>query len=172
MKKIIAIVGVFLGMLAMGGKAEAGFISTRSTGTLLIGSSTTKLNYYEQFDITAVRVGTVTQTVANQSTHFVLLIDSNTGTTGVSFQSYEDCYNNYPVANRIAPPLFFQSTNTVTGMIVPPLGYYEFPPGTTVKNGLVICQQGLPAAGGTAGFGGDVTIYTEIPRRRTSGDNQ
>ena len=160
MKKILAIVGLFLGLIAA--RAEAGtYITTNSTAVIIASASLATSGLGGGlFDITGVAVGSAPTTSLN--TAFVLLVDTSgfggqyNGTSGLN-----GCVSTFSAvtANIITPPLFFASSRTTAASDVGTgvsggYWYYQFPnDGILVENGLVVCQ-----GGGPTGVGGYVTI--------------
>lgn len=156
MKKTL-IVGLFLGLLGFVSHAEAGYVTSKTTGAFLVGGSSIALTGYEQIDVTGVRVGSATQILQSQQEHYLLLIDTHTGVANASQTDFNDCHTGYPVGNRISAPIQFASSHTALGdNSGNRSAYIEFPPGVTIQYGLVACQEGGDVA---AGVGGEFTVY-------------
>lgn len=156
MKKILAIVGLFLGLMAV--KAEASnFYSTVSTGVLVSSG----VSGFDQYNITAVRLSTANAQFSGNTVPYVILLATN---------SAGGCTANWEVGKAITPPIYFSSgTFSPSGADLSGIPYfqYNFPgAGITVGNpGLVICQ---PLGNANGVTGGMVTIYTApAPTRRS-----
>ncbi len=150
MKKLIAIVGLFLGLMAV--KAEAAnWISSNSTGTL-ISSGTF------QYNVVAVGLSSANAQLNGNTIPYVVLLATN---------SAGGCQPNYDVTKAYTPPIYFSSGTYApgTGNIVP-LPYYTYSipnKGVTVDN-LVVCQPLGNASGVT---GGQWTLFlAPAPQRR------
>lgn len=149
MKKLL--VGLFvLGCVGMAAKAEAGqAFSTRSTGTIISSGV--------PFSVTAIALSSAATPAINA--HYAVFYDTD-GYASSGNPSFIGCTTNYALSQRIAPPLFFASSQTIIGAdrITGEADRIVIFPGAgvTVNNGLVVCQEG-----GTGSTGGQVTVYTE-----------